>query len=194
MSVAFWQRDLASGFDWLAGTLVEIGGQSSRRGIAVNMVGVHRSSQLRSVMLTAHELAAECPAHRRRLHDAGWWAGLVCAAGVQMGRYPRVLRGDTGAGRAYCCMVVHSAGAMLAAGDRWPTVLMGLREEDLRSDDLLAFGPDDEDLRDVALRAGLVDLDLPALRALFDQGVLVWAERDAKFSRRRLVSVLDADA
>lgn len=179
---------------------IEIGGHKAKRGIVVKVEHVVRREQLVSLLDRTYAVASRTPFHLRRVHDSGWWAGLACIAASELHRPAMIVRGEPARAREHACIVTEPAGSMVEAWPEWPMVKVGRRWMDFRPDDLLAVGPAPSDLDAVAAsvdvggmaRGALVDHDL--LRSLFEQGVLVWSARDAKRSRRRLITVLDRDA
>ncbi len=164
---------------------IEIGHDTTRRGIVVQVDGCSSSQVLRQVVELAFDRAGD--EDRLAVHDPGWWAVLIGWAGMRTTGLASIQR-VTVPGELHAVLVVERS-RMLEEHPLWPL----LRRQptapwlDCRGESALRHGPADEELGAYALAAD-VDLPVYVLRTMFEQGVLEWEPGAVKAGRRRVVA------
>lgn len=169
---------------------IEIGRASTRHGMVVRIEGLTSGILWRTLLESAFDVAGRSTPVRPS--EAGWWAGIICAAALMEGRSPVVLRpGEldqlTGTGR-HVWMRLEPA-RMLEAAPAWPMVKLAptMPWLDLRGETCLAHGPTDAELRAYVDREGIhVDVSLHEIRALFEIGVLEWSKPERVSGQRQV--------
>lgn len=160
---------------------VEIAHEQAKAGIIVRVEILRSPGGLEALLAHAFEYAGNVRQDLQRINDPGWWAGIMCAAALDMGYPAGVMRGTSMRSRIHACIIVER-GAMIEEWPQWPMVRVKTSAAllDLRSEEATRLGPSDADLMAYAGREGFEsEIDVSKLREYFEIGVLEWsADRD----------------
>lgn len=167
----------------------ELGHESTRNGIVVQVDGISSQHEARAVASDALELAGGWPTPPP-VCDPGWWAIVVGWAATRWG--------DSSVQRTIQRSHTHvrfrvERCRMLELRPDWPMVQLrdGGPWLDLRSEAALRRGPSDSELLEYAKRMpeptilGQKKLTVAELARMFEVGVLEWEPGDVKPNRRR---------
>lgn len=167
---------------------IEVGHESTRNGIIVQIDGVRSGRAARRLLEDAFEIAG-C-ATVRAVTDPGWWAIIVGQAALEVG--PASIQRVPDRAVRHAALRVER-GRMLEVRPAWPMARLSPSGPwlDLRGEAALQHGPSDAELLEYAKRMpeptilGQFKPTVAELARMFDMGVLEWESGDPPRGGRR---------
>jgi hypothetical protein len=162
-------------------TTIEVRHPGVRQGIGVDLHECTHA-QVEECVRSAAFMASGFEPEHRRVNDPGWWAALVCSAGLHLRMYASVQRTferhDTHA------LLTVERGSMLELYPVWPVLSLGSRHVlDLRPESVLREGPTNLDLDAYVKRFDVEGVTHTDLRRAFDAEMIGFSREADAFGR-----------